>query len=100
MHGGTPCGQPPIERQRVRNPRRRKDRTDQRASASAGVVAGWRTHSHGVLTAMEKRAATSTYVSVLSSYVRTARSRSSIGYGFGMRAVDHDRIPNSTDFWA
>jgi hypothetical protein len=58
-----------------------------------------RTHSHRVLTAMAKRGATSTYVSVLSSYARTARSRNSIGYGFGMRAVDHDRITNSSEFW-
>src|SRR5687768_7957258 len=58
-----------------------------------------RTHSHKVLTAIANRSATSTYVSVLSSYARTARSRNSIGYGFGMQAVDHDRIPNSTEFW-
>jgi hypothetical protein len=36
---------------------------------------------------------------VLSSYARTARSRNSIGYGFGMRAVDHDQILNSSEFW-
>jgi hypothetical protein len=38
-------------------------------------------------------------VSVLSSYARTTRSRNSMGYGFGMRAVDHVWIPNSSEFW-
>ena len=52
-----------------------------------------------VFTWIENRAATSAYVSVRVSYARTARSRNATGYGFGMHAVDHDRIPNSSELW-
>jgi hypothetical protein len=48
---------------------------------------------------MAKRAATSAYVSVLVSYARTARSRSAVGYGLGMRVIDHRLITNSSEFW-
>ena len=51
-----------------------------------------------VLMWIEKRAATSAYVSVLPSYARTARSRSAVGYGFGMRVIDHSLITNSSEF--
>lgn len=69
------------------------------AGMTVPVSRDWRTHSPSVLTAIPKRAATWTYVSMPSSYARTARSRNSIGNGFGMCAVDHDRIPNSSEFW-
>jgi hypothetical protein len=39
------------------------------------------------------------YVSVRDSYARTARSRSSLGYGFGMRAIDHRNTLNSSEKW-
>jgi len=69
------------------------------AGMTVPVSRARRTHTQSVLTAIPKRAATALYVSVLSSYARTARSRNSIGYGFGMRVVDHDRILNSSEFW-
>ncbi len=54
---------------------------------------------HGGYQLAQPPAATSTYVPVLVSYARTARSRNATGYGFGMHAVDHDRIPNSSELW-
>ena len=57
------------------------------------------TQRTNVLRWMENRAATSAYVSVPVSYARTARSRSAVGYGFGMRAIDHRSILNSSEFW-
>src|SRR2546422_2434013 len=46
----------------------------------------------------EKRSATAVCDSSPSSYARTARSRSSIGNGFGMCIRDHRLADNSTDF--
>ena len=57
------------------------------------VAAPW-TQRTNVLMWTEKRAATSAYVSALPSYACTARSRSAIGYGFGMRVIDHRSITN------
>ena len=37
-------------------------------------------------------------VSVPPWYARTARSRSAVGYGFGMRVIDHGSITNSSEF--
>jgi hypothetical protein len=47
----------------------------------------------------ENRSATAVCESAPDSYARTARSRSSIGYGFGMCIRDHRRTDNSTEFW-
>src|SRR6266571_3908808 len=44
-------------------------------------------------------AATSVYRSVPSSYARTARSRRAVGYGLGMRVIDHKSILNSSELW-
>jgi hypothetical protein len=41
----------------------------------------------------------SAYVSVLVSHARTARSRSVVGYGFGMRVIDHSWITGSSEYW-
>ena len=56
------------------------------------------TQRTNVLMWIEKRAATSAYVSALPSYARTARSRSAVGYGFGMRVIDHRSITNSSEY--
>src|SRR5688572_3521402 len=59
----------------------------------------WRwTHRTSVLIWIENRVATSAYVSALPWYARTARSRSAVGYGFGMRVIDHSLITNSSEF--
>ena len=47
----------------------------------------------------ENRSATAVCESSPVSYARTARSRSSIGYGFGMCIRDHRFTDNSTEFW-
>src|SRR5688572_18121734 len=56
------------------------------------------TQRTNVLIWIEKRAAISAYVSALPSYARTARSRSAVGYGFGMRVIDHRSITNSSEY--
>jgi hypothetical protein len=38
-------------------------------------------------------------VSVRDSYAHTTRSRSTLGYGFGMRAIDHNNTLNSSEKW-
>jgi hypothetical protein len=48
---------------------------------------------------MPNPAATSVYRAVLSSYARTARSRSAVGYGLGMHVIDHKTILNSSELW-
>ena len=56
------------------------------------------TQRTNVLMWTEKRAATSAYVSALPSYTLTARSRSAVGYGFGMHVIDHRSITNSSEY--
>jgi hypothetical protein len=43
--------------------------------------------------------ATVAYVSLPDSYARTARSRNSVGYGLGLRAIDHGLTINSSELW-
>jgi hypothetical protein len=59
-------------------------------------LARW-TQRTSVARLIPKPAATSVYRAVLSSYARTARSRSAVGYGFGMRVIDHKMIINSSE---
>ena len=70
------------------------------AKGSSAPVSRWRrTQRWRVASPTAKRSATSSYVSSLDSYARTARSRKAVGYGFGMGAIDH-RVPiNSSEFW-
>jgi hypothetical protein len=51
--------------------------------SSVPVARCRRTQRWSVGSLTEKRSATATYVSVPDSYARTARSRNSVGYGFG-----------------
>jgi hypothetical protein len=46
-----------------------------------------------------KCSATSLYVPLPDSYARTARSRSSSGYGFAMCVRDHKPSRNTSEFW-
>jgi len=70
-------------------------------SGSTVPVSRWRcTQRISVAAPIAKRAATSLYVSVRDSYARTARSRSSLGYGFGMGAIDHKSALNSSEKWS
>jgi hypothetical protein len=62
------------------------------------VVRWRRTHRCRVGSLTEKSLATIAYVSLLDSYARTARSRNSVGYGLGMRAIDHRLTINSSEF--
>ena len=58
-----------------------------------------RSHRSKVATPTSKRAATAAHVPSPASYARTARTRSSTGYGFGVRAVDHSNTINSSELW-
>ena len=70
------------------------------AKGSVVPVSRWRcTHRIKVAGAIANRAATSWYLSVRDSYARTARSRSSFGYGFGMHAIDHRITRHSSEKW-
>ena len=48
---------------------------------------------------ISKRAAMTGYGSVRDSYARTARTRSSRGYGFGMHVIDHKYDLHSSENW-
>ena len=48
---------------------------------------------------ISKRAAMTGYGSVRDSYARTARTRSSRGYGFGMHVIDRKYDLNSSENW-